>query len=214
MPIKASASSNSQSTPVSAGSHHAVCYGVVAIGTQPSEKFAPRKKVIILWELPHERGDFGDKTNVPRVISKRYTLSLGERASLKADLQNWRGKPFTPAELNAFEIDRLIGANCFLGVVHEDRNGRTYANVTSVMPLPKGMAPLKAELPRLYFNLEEALEHALVTGTQPVLPDELPEWIKNLCALSEEWQAHVGGSKPISPPPTASAPAQDESVPF
>ena len=67
---------------------------------------------------------------------------------------------------------------------------------------------------RSYFNLEEALEHALVTGTQPVLPDELPEWIKNLCALSEEWQSHVGGSKPISPPPTASAPVQDESVPF
>ena len=95
MPIKAEAG-QSNTPPVSVGSHQAVCYGVVAIGTQPSEKYTPRKKVVILWELPHERGDFGEKKNVPRVISKRYTLSLSsDKATLRKDLENWRGKPFS-----------------------------------------------------------------------------------------------------------------------
>ena len=214
MPIKADAGV-SNTPPVSVGSHQAVCYGVVAIGTQPSEKFTPRKKVIIFWELPHERGDFGDKKNVPRTISKRYTLSLGERASLKADLENWRGKPFSDGELSTFEIDRLIGANCLLSVQHESKGPKTYANVTAVMPLTKGMARANQELPKVYFNLDEALERALVENAPVYFPPELPEWVVNLCKASEEYVAHAGG-KPAAQPSEAPASQslQDETVPF
>ena len=214
MPIKADAGV-SNTPPVSVGSHQAVCYGVVAIGTQPSEKFTPRKKVIIFWELPHERGDFGERKNVPRTISKRYTLSLSDRASLKADLENWRGKPFSAQEMSTFEIDRLIGANCLLSVQHESKGPKTYANVTAVMPLTKGMQKANQELPRVYFNLDEALERALVENAPVHFPAELPEWVVNLCKASEEYVAHVGG-KPVAQPSEAPASPslQDETVPF
>ena len=216
MPIKAEAG-QSNTPPVSVGSHQAVCYGVVAIGTQPSEKYTPRKKVVILWELPHERGDFGEKKNVPRVISKRYTLSLSsDKATLRKDLENWRGKPFSDAEIGSFEIDRLIGANCLLAVQHESKGIKTYANVTAVMPLTKGMPKANQETPRLYFNLDEALERALVENAPVYFPPEMPEWLVNLAKASEEYIAHAGGGSkpsaaPSQPEPT---PANDEAVPF
>jgi hypothetical protein len=214
MPIKAEAG-KSNTPPVSVGSHQAVCYGVVAVGTQPSELYAARKKVVILWELPHERGDFGEKTNVPRVISKRYTLSLSsDKATLRKDLENWRGKPFTDAELSTIEIDKLIGANCLLSVQHEHKGPKTYANVTAVMPLTKGMAKAAQETPRLYFNLDEALETALVQGGEVSFPENMPEWLKNLCAQSEEWTAHVGGGAKPAAQPAPAAPSANDEVPF
>jgi hypothetical protein len=216
MPIKVSANSKGQSDPVPAGSHHAVCYGVVAIGTQPSEKFTPRQKVVILWELPQERGDFGEKKDVPRAISKTYTLSLNDRATLRHDLENWRGKPFTAQEAGGFDVDRLIGANCMLSVVHTVKEGRTFANVSALMPLPKGMKPTQPETPRLYFNLVEAVDKAMVDGTEVVWPENMPEWLKNRASTSEEYQAHVNGTAnpPPAPEAPATVPAEDESVPF
>ena len=53
MPINVS--SKTKSDPVPAGTHHAVCYGVIAVGTQPSEKFTPRPKIIVCFEIPSER---------------------------------------------------------------------------------------------------------------------------------------------------------------
>lgn len=214
MPIKADAGV-SNTPPVSVGSHQAVCYGVVAIGTQPSEKYSPKKKVVLFWELPHERGDFGERKNVPRTISKSYTLSLADRASLKADLENWRGKPFTPEETATFEIDRLIGANCLLSVQHESKGPKTYANVTAVMPLTKGMPKANQELPRIYFNLNESLDRAMIEKAPIYFPPELPEWIVTRCKASEEYIAYTGG-KPAAQPAEAlaSQSLQDETVPF
>lgn len=73
------------------------------------------------------------------MVSKRYTASLHEKAALRADLESWRGRPFTPEELDGFDLDNVIGAPCFFNVVHNTKDGKTYANVTSIMPLPKGM---------------------------------------------------------------------------
>ena len=53
MPINVS--NKTKSDPVPAGTHHAVCYGIIAVGTQPSEKFTPRQKIIVCFEIPAER---------------------------------------------------------------------------------------------------------------------------------------------------------------
>jgi hypothetical protein len=92
-----------------------------------------------------------------------------------------------------------------------------YANVTAIMPLTKGMAKIAQETPRLYFNLDEAIERALVEHAPVYFPPELPEWVVNLCKASEEYISFAGGSKPsASQPPEAPAnpSLQDETVPF
>lgn len=219
MPITASVGGGSKKEPISAGSHHAICYGVVAIGTQPSNiaEFAPKKKVCLLWELPQERGDFGDRTNVPRGISKRYTLSMNPKASLRKDLESWRGKPFSDADAAKFDIGALIGANLFINVVHTERNGSVYGNVAALMPLPKGMNKMTNENPSLYFNLDEAINAAFADGKKDVeFPAAMPPWLIEDCKKSEEYIFFLGkASKPAAPvaaPKQASLPSED--VPF
>ena len=104
-------------TPVPAGIHHAICYAVIDLGTQPSQMYAPSRKVQLTWELPHERGDFknsetGITNNLPRVISKEYTLSTGAKSNLRKELESWRGRPFTAEEAQEFEVGVLAGKNC------------------------------------------------------------------------------------------------------
>jgi len=41
-------------------------------------------------------------------------------------------------------VETIIGANCLLNIQHKESNGKTYANVISVMPLLKGMPKIAA----------------------------------------------------------------------
>jgi hypothetical protein len=104
----------------------------------------PKKqhKIAVVWQLD-AYGEDGKRARV----SKRYTLSLNDKASLRKDLESWRGRAFTPQELAppGFDIERLIGANAQINVAHADRNGTTYANVTGIVPLGKGMVKLGIE---------------------------------------------------------------------
>ncbi len=79
-------------------------------------------------------------------IYKRYTLSLHENASLRKDLENWRGKKFTEEELQGFDLEKLLGVNALITVVHsQGADGKTYSNIAAVSKLMKGMAPLEAQ---------------------------------------------------------------------
>jgi hypothetical protein len=192
MPINVS--NKTKSDPVPAGTHHAVCYGVLAVGTQPSEKFTPRQKIIVSFEIPGERITIKDK-DLPRGISKRYTLSLNEKASLRKDLQSWRGRPFTQDELNGFDVSKLIGSNCLISVLHSDRAGALYADISGISALPKGMVAARPENPPLYFNLLEAINLAKKTGNDDInWPSEIPPWVQKVCSSAEEYVAFRGGA--------------------
>ena len=100
-------------TPIPEDLHLAVCYGIWDLGTQFSEKWEKSiHKVVIVWEIPGCRGEFerdGHIKDLPRAISKRFTLSLHKKSDLRKDLESWRGKKFTDEELNtAFKVLQLI----------------------------------------------------------------------------------------------------------
>jgi len=197
MPINVS--SKTKSDPVPAGTHHAVCYGVIAVGTQPSEKFTPRQKIIVCFEIPAERIIIKDQ-DLPRGISKRYTLSLNEKSNLRKDLQSWRGKPFTPTELDGFDVSKVIGSNCLISVLHSDRAGAVYADITSISALPRQMASVRPENQPLYFNLIEAIDLAKKTGNTEVnWPSELPPWVHKVCEGANEYTAFKGAESADAP---------------
>lgn len=136
MPIYASAGSGTSFTPAPAGTHQAVCVDVIDKGQQPNP-FKPgttQAKIDIAWQIAETRDD-----GKPYLVFKRYTLSLNEKASLRHDLESWRGRPFTPEEERRFDVETVIGANCLISVQHNTKGDKTYANVMSVMPLLKGM---------------------------------------------------------------------------
>ena len=140
MPIMVSAKAGTNYPPAPTGPHAAVCCDVVDLGVLKvawGGKEKQQHKVRIVWQIDEDRDD-----GKPHQVSKRYTLSLHEKAGLRKDLESWRGRPFTPEELDGFDLETLIGVVVLLNVTHVTRDGNTYANIASLMKLPKTMQHL------------------------------------------------------------------------
>lgn len=143
MPIIAKEEEQGESLPT--GMQHAVCSMVCDIGHQKGEyQGRPnlRHQVIVIWELEEKKKE-GKFAGEPFYVSKFYTLSLGEKSNLRADIQSWRGVPFSEQELKGFDLERLIGANCFLNLVKEE-NGKVKPK--AITPIAKGMAKITPTL--------------------------------------------------------------------
>lgn len=176
MAIIAKETGGREFTPIPAGPHLALCTMVADIGMQEGFSGKPQRKVYLRFEVPDERVEFerdGSKVEGPAIIGKMYTLSLSEKANLRRDLENWRGRTFTPEELKGFDISKLLGKPCQLAITHEQKDGKTYANITGIMGLSKDQktraATLQAENPVVEYSVdahdEEAFQH-------------LPKWIR------------------------------------
>lgn len=186
--LTASASSGASYAPIPEGTYPAVCNMLVDLGMQFNEAYKnTSRKVLIQWQIPEETIEI-DGEEVPRTISNRYTLSLGEKASLRADLAAWRGRDFTPQELEAFDLRNIVGAPCLINIIHKDSNGKRYANISSIMALPKGMPKPRISGEPIIFDLDES-----------PLADvaKLPKWVAEIIYKSTTYQDK------ISTPPTA-----------
>jgi hypothetical protein len=169
--------SNKDFKPVPQGSHMAVCWRVIDLGTQRWEyQGEPQigRKVLIAWELHGEADDGTPLTTddgQPLSVSKKYTLSLGKKANLRGDLESWRGKAFTEQELAGFDIGALLGQPCMVTIKHETKGEKTYANVASVTRFPSALKDMKpkAKNPLQLFD---------VTDPNVAVYDVLPEWIR------------------------------------
>ncbi len=184
-------SSGKQADPISAGVHPAVCTSVIDLGTQDpgNPKFRPSRKVMIGWELPYETINIEGK-DVPRSISCEYTLSLGKKANLRAMLESWRGRAFTPEELDGFDVAKLLGVNCQLNVIHKPGvadPSKVYARINGVIPLGKGQAKSTAVNKLLAFDIPE--EGAIT------IPADIPEWVAAKIVQSEEYKGRNGGGQ-------------------
>lgn len=136
MPIIAKAGGGSF-IPAPVGTWAAVCCDVVDLGVLEVNFGGETKKqhkIRIVWQLDEVRED-----NKPHQASKRYTLSLHEKASLRKDLESWRGRAFTEDELHGFDVEAVIGVGAYVNIIEEKKNGQTYSNVASIMRLPKGV---------------------------------------------------------------------------
>jgi hypothetical protein len=153
MPIIATAGGDGANySPAPEGVHQAVCVDVIDKGliksTFVDDKTGQPKlqhKIAVVWQVNELRDD-GKRFQ----LYKRYTLSLNEKATLRKDLESWRGRAFTREEEMGFDVETIIGANCLVNVQHRMVADKTYANVISVMPLMKGIpkiAPLDYQRP-------------------------------------------------------------------
>jgi hypothetical protein len=192
--------------PVPAGNHIGVCSMVVGLGKQRIQSAmygeSVKQQIYVAWELPQETITWTDKDGNektgPMRIGKTYTLSLHENARLRADLESWRGRPFTEEERGGFDINKLAGAPCMVNVLHEEKNGKTYANVASLTPLPKGMdKPICSDAALIYDEDEFRQNY-----------DHLPEW------LQKKIDAQVQDEPKPSRQPVLADGELDDDVPF
>lgn len=195
-------SESKKSEPVPAGTHHAICYGVVDLGTQAplNPAYKPAHKLLFLWEIPEERIKYskdGKDMEGPRVISREFNVSLGsdtKPTKLRTFLEGWRGRKFTEAELGGFDIKNIIGANCLLNVTHTAKGDKTYANAESANPLMKGMVKKNPETETIYFDLS-----GFTSAEEVMFPDSMPAWIQEKIKKSEEYQKLLNGAAEAEP---------------
>lgn len=184
MSLTASGNSGSSFEPIPAGTYAAVCYMLVDLGMQETEYKGTKKtsqKCQIGWEIP-ELTMQTDGEDVPRVISKRYTVSLNERAALRQDLAAWRGRDFTEEELAGFDLRNVVGAPCLIQINHQDVNGKTYSNIQSIMAMPRGMEKPKPTGKKIIYDID----------ADPTSAAEfLPEWLRKIVKESESYQKKV-----------------------
>lgn len=142
MSLIASNSGNSF-TPVPPGMHLARCYRIIDLGTQKSDWQGQVKmlhKILIQFEV-HGEDDSGKPLQTadgePMSIGKRYTLSLGDKATLRSDLASWRGRDFTPEEQRGFELKNILGQWAMISVTKTERDNKEYTNIANINPVPK-----------------------------------------------------------------------------
>lgn len=155
------------------GTYQAKCYIMADIGTQVYEGKG-NKKVVISWELEEKMAD-----GRPFVISKTYGAFLSQNSILRKDLESWRGKVFSKEELEGFDMCKILGKNCLLGIIKNEKNKMV---IKSVSALPKNTilmeghnAPVALDLDHEAFNRDDF--------------EMLPEWIRRYAEDSPEYAA-------------------------
>lgn len=205
--------SNGDFKPVPEGNHTARCYRIIELGTQESTYDGEARlshKVLIGWELHGEADDgtpLSSDDGKPFTVTKQYTLSLGKKATLRADLESWRGQAFTDQDLKGFDISKLLGAYCMVTVKHDKKDDKTYVNVASVARWPAALKNAKpaAYYPDQIFDLD---------SRDMSIFDTLPEWMQKKIKESVEWQ---GKTKAEAAPSRGHADAdipETDDVPF
>lgn len=206
------ASKNTERQLPEAGATTGVLFSLVDLGTQKvtwdgEEKWTP--KLRLAFELPDqvlegEVTESGKTTKVtkPMVVSIELTRSLGERATLRKLLEQWRGAAFTSKELASFSLKNLLGKACLLTLVHKtSQAGRQYCAIQGMAKLPKGMkAPTTTQNGQVFYEIEQG------TGGQF---SELPEWLQEKIRSSKEL---AGGAS--SAPQTKAVDGDGNAMPF
>jgi len=74
-------------------------------------------------------------------IAKEYTVSMGEKANLRKDLESWRGKPYNEAQITeGVPVHKLAGNWALITVAQKQSGkGRTYAFIQSIVGIPAVM---------------------------------------------------------------------------
>lgn len=201
----ARATQTSTFKPVPPGSHLARCYRIIDLGTQKTTfngESKSIKKVMFQFEVHSEDDDGPLKTDKgePMSISKNYTLSLSDKAVLRADLEAWRGREFSREELQGFELKNVLGAWCLITVTRATGNdGKEYTNITAVSPVPKAM---KQNLPTPF----NQVGIFYIDDPDMEMFETLSDRIRQKITETPEWKSRGKSS---------SAPIEDdESIPF
>lgn len=184
------------------GACAARCYRIIDLGTQTfhvGNEMKQQHQILMAWELIKKMGD-----GQPFVISEKYTKSLHEKAKLRSVLESWRGRKFTEAERNGFEIEQVLGKVCFLNIVHIHKGERTYANVVSVMPVPDGIPSPAAVNEQLFFNIDEWNDEVFA---------KIPRFYQDAIKRSPEYQ-EISNSSSAQAKQGQLPEFQDNDIPF
>ncbi len=181
--------------PVEPGVYIAVCVGVIDLGEQYSERFKNyRNEVQFVWELAGETVEI-DGEQKPRQLSRTFSVATSKKSNLRGFLSSWNGVQYSDDQFQELDLFGQAGRSCQLNVVLNDTG--EYANVDSVIPLPKGVTAPAAMSPLVLWNMDEWSDQAF---------DALPEWVQEKIRKSTQFQKdHTPGGVVDFPEPKQTA---------
>jgi hypothetical protein len=187
---------------IDAGSYLGRCFSVIDLGHQtvsfiengqPAQK--QQRKVLVSFEL------FGDDSNgpleidgKPMVINKKYTFSMNEAAKLRLDIESWKGKKLVKGVDLPFDMKSMLDKWAMVNVVHNDWNGKTYANLNSLSQVPSMI--VKAGFPKTFnenvlFDLNKYTKESF---------EKLWPWVQDIIKKSAEWSNSVDHNPLVDDP--------------
>lgn len=190
------------------GTFVARCYRFIDLGSHDQqyqgESKGLKRLIMIGFELPTELMADGR----PFSIHKRYTWSMHEKATLRKDLEAWRGAKFTDADFGpgGFDVRNLLGKACTVGIIHSQSGENTYANIASIGKAMKGVEIPEAINAPVYFSLEPGNFDAQVFDT---LSDKLKDFIRDTPEYRSATRTKTNGYAENSGKPERD-PARDE----
>lgn len=197
--------SESTFEPVPEGTHPARCYGMISLGTQPSNnpKFKSSFKVFLQFELPEEvimiNGE--PKPMMTSHFLTAYLGSINKPSKTNLFLTAWRGRSFTEKELGGFDLASVVGAACLLTIIHETKDGVVRERIASISPLPKTMKIVGMINPPVKYEIEQGRDAVFAT---------LPKGIQKMIEKCEEW-THPAAAEEPDPEPE---PEPSDDTPF
>lgn len=167
--------------PVEPGVYIAVCVGVIDLGEQYSERFKNYKnEVQFVWELAGETVEV-DGEKKPRQLSRVFSVATSKKGNLRGFLSSWNGVSYSDEQFQELDLFGQVGKPCQLNVVLNDTG--EYANVDSVIPLPKGVPAPTTDTPPILWNMDEWDDTRFAA---------LPEWVQEKIRRSTQYQrAHT-----------------------
>ncbi len=110
----------------------------IAVDVTPPKKVETRFGVREIFKVVFETTCVRDDGSPFLVWSPGFTASLHEKASFRKFMRGWLGRDLTPAELDEFDTESLIGRTAQLVITQSESNGSVYANIVACTPLRSG----------------------------------------------------------------------------
>ena len=149
----------------------------VAVDVTPPKKVETRFGVREIFKVVFETTCLRDDGSPFLVWSPGFTASLHEKASFRKFMRGWLGRDLTPAELEEFDTESLIGRTAQLVIAQSDHNGSTYANIVACTPLRTGSIEASGKYVRAK-DREAKRDQQFARADQPAanVPAEADDW--------------------------------------
>jgi hypothetical protein len=178
------------------GAYAIVCTRVIDLGTVWNEaKQKDEHKLMIGFESS-EKMTSEEHKGKPFMVFANFNFSMYQNSHLCKFIEDWRGRKFKDQEeADDFDFSNVLEKPAFANIVH---NGK-YVNVQSIMPVPKGVAPIYPAGDLILFDFANRKDF-----------DKLSDNMKERIKKAKEWTS--GSNEPPAGHPANES--FDDDIPF
>jgi len=122
------------------GSFVAKCVDTIDLGEKVSAFPGAPTKLLRRCALVFRTGEVNSEGH-PIDIAQEFTVSMHEKSALRPFLERWRGKSYTEEQAEqGVQLGKMVGFPAQVTIEHKTSGkGRTYAKISSISPLFKGI---------------------------------------------------------------------------